>query len=340
MRVLARALGDPQARFKSVLVAGTNGKGSTSATLASILSAAGHKTGLYTSPHLVRVNERMRVNGVSIADEQFASLFARVNAVAEAEVKRGALPHMPSFFEVLTAIGFQHFADCNVEITVLEVGMGGRLDATNIVEPILSVITDVSLDHQQYLGNTVTEIAREKAGILRKNGILVTLPQHPEANDAIGKVAMGLGVRGVSAVQYVPNVSPSAQPLKAVDSMGRSSPYKALDALRPARHQIGEFLRARYFLEVMGEEILLEPPLIGRHQLRNIALAVAAAEELGRLGFPVTAQQISDGVRDTHWPGRFQFVPGPGADFILDVAHNPAGAWALRSALSEQFLSE
>jgi dihydrofolate synthase/folylpolyglutamate synthase len=211
-----------------------------------------------------------------------------------------------------------------VDIAILEVGMGGRLDATNISDPCVSVITDVALDHQAYLGNTIAEIAVEKAGIIRQNGVLVTLPQHPEANDAIGRIATERNARGVSATKYVPNVTPGAA---------------RFDTLRPSATQIGQFLRTRYFMEVMGEDVLLETPLVGRHQFRNIALAIAAAEELNSCGFTITAQNVADGVRDTYWPGRFQFIPGePGTpDYILDVAHNPAGAWALRSALSENF---
>jgi dihydrofolate synthase/folylpolyglutamate synthase len=327
MRVLAEAMGNPQRRFACVLVAGTNGKGSTSATLAAILENAGHRTGLYTSPHLIRVNERMRINGEAISDVEFAEIYWRVNTTAAKLVTEGKLPHHPSFFEMLTAMAFEYFASAGVEIAVLEVGMGGRLDATNIVDPCVSIITDVALDHQQYLGNTITEIAREKAGILRKNGILVTLPQHPEANDAIGKAAMEVGTRAISAAQYVPNTSPGSA---------------KFDQLAPTAQQIGAFLRLRYFLEVMGEELFIETPLIGRHQVRNVALAIAAAEQISKeCGFAVTAQEIAAGIRDTRWPARFQFIPHNVTtgvpDVIIDVAHNPAGAWALRSALSENF---
>jgi dihydrofolate synthase/folylpolyglutamate synthase len=221
-------------------------------------------------------------------------------------------------------MAFEYFASAKVEIAILEVGMGGRLDATNIVTPAVSVITDVSLDHQNYLGNTIAEIAREKAGIIKPNGVLVTLPQHPQANDVIGQVATERNARGVSATKYVPNVSPGAV---------------KFDALRPIAHQTGAFFRSRYFLEVMGEETLIETPLIGRHQLRNVALAIAAAEELNQHGFTITPQQISMGVAQTRWPGRFQFIARTHShpDTIIDVAHNPAGAWALRSALSENF---
>src|SRR6202021_1633064 len=190
-------------KFATILVAGTNGKGSTASTLASILARAGYKTGLYTSPHLSRVNERIQVNGTLIGDDDFAALFSHVEEVAETLVRDGRLPGPPSFFETVTAMGFLHFAARRVHTAVVEVGMGGRLDATNIVEPAVSVITDISLDHTEWLGSTVDLIAREKAGILRPQGIMITLPQHPDANQALGEVAVALGVRGVNAADYV-----------------------------------------------------------------------------------------------------------------------------------------
>ena len=179
MRVLLEALDHPERRFPGILIAGTNGKGSTAATLAAILEASGLRTGLYTSPNLVRINERIRINDREIGDHEFALLHDVVDRTAERLVSEGELPWHPSFFEMLTAMAFEYFAQGRVEIAVLEVGMGGRLDATNVIEPRLSVITDISLDHQKYLGNTVAEIAREKAGIIRPGGVVVTLPQQP-----------------------------------------------------------------------------------------------------------------------------------------------------------------
>jgi len=176
VRVLLAALGHPERRFPSVLIAGTNGKGSTAATLASILQASGIKTGLYTSPHLVRINERVRISGRAMTDDEFALLHDVVDRTAERLVEEGELPWHPSFFEMLTAIAFEYFARSRIEMAVLEVGMGGRLDATNVVGPCVSVLTDISLDHQRFLGNTLAEIAREKAGIIRPGGVVVTLP--------------------------------------------------------------------------------------------------------------------------------------------------------------------
>ncbi|HLX73930.1 MAG TPA: Mur ligase family protein, partial [Terriglobales bacterium] len=200
MRVLLAALGHPERRFPNVLIAGTNGKGSTAATLASILFAAGYRTALYTSPHLVRLNERIRINGEEISDAEFAAIHERVEQIANRLAAAGKLPWHPSFFEMLTAIAFEHFAQAKVDIAVLEVGMGGRLDATNVVEPVVSVITDISLDHQKFLGNTIAEIAGEKAGIIHPGGVVVTLPQHPAANDVIGNAVLERGARAVSAV--------------------------------------------------------------------------------------------------------------------------------------------
>jgi len=334
MRVLLDALNHPERRFPSVLIAGTNGKGSTAATLASILRASGVKTGLYTSPHLVRINERIRIDGSEIPDDDFALLHDVVERTAQYLVKKGELPWHPSFFEMLTAIAFEDFARSKVEIAVLEVGMGGRLDATNVVEPRLSVITDISLDHQKFLGETVAEIAREKAGIIRRGGVVVTLPQQPQANDVIGNTILDLDARAVSAVAYVPPVSPgSAGYVTQADKFLTTEGTEIRDERRSSAPV------SQYPLQVLGRQILVETPLVGRHQLRNVALSIAAAEELAKQGFPITPETIERGIRETRWPGRFEVVP-PGKnapEFVLDVAHNPAGAWALRSTLSARY---
>lgn len=335
MRVLLRALQHPERTFPSVLIAGTNGKGSTAATLASILRASGLKTGLYTSPHLLRINERIRVNGAEIGDDAFARLHDEVDRVAERLVEKQELPWHPSFFEMMTTIAFVHFARERVDIAVLEVGMGGRLDATNVVEPLVSVITDISLDHQKFLGNTVREIAREKAGIIRPSGVVVTLPQQPGANDVIGNTVLEMDAVGVSAVPYVPPVSPGSTRYSVLSTQKEvaSTTYRAPSAEANS-------VWSRYPLEVMGKQIVVETPLVGRHQLRNVALAIAAAEQLTKKGLRgITAESIERGIRETRWPGRFQVVPARDGwpEMVLDVAHNPAGAWALRSALSERF---
>jgi dihydrofolate synthase/folylpolyglutamate synthase len=314
MRRLAEALGNPQRRLQSVLIAGTNGKGSTAATLASIVQTAGYRTGLYTSPHLLRVNERIQINQEPISDAEFVVIYGRVERCAHDLVERGELPWHPSFFEMLTAIAFEYFASAGVELAVLEVGMGGRLDATNIVDPYISVITDIDFDHQNFLGNTLPEIAHEKAGILRPKGTVVLLPQHPVVNEALGKEIMDRDAHAVSAVKHMPSMTP-----------GADAPASAMNA---GRNQ--------FTLAVMGREINVDFPLAGRHQLRNLALAITAAEELNNFGFDISAESVEQGIRSTRWPARFQVIPPEDGfpEIVLDVAHNPAGAWALRSALS------
>lgn len=309
MRVLVAALGNPQNRLQSVLIAGTNGKGSTAATLASIVQTAGYRTGLYTSPHLISINERIQINHESISDVEFALIYDRVESAAEELVARGDLPWHPSFFEMLTAMMFEQFASAGVELAVLEVGMGGRLDATNIADPALSVITDIDLDHQKFLGNTLAEIAHEKAGIMRPNGTVVLLPQHPQVNDTIGREILERNARPVSAAKNMPPVTPGAGPYTGANE---------------------------FPLELLGGKIQIKFPLAGRHQLRNLALAITAAEELNNIGFRILPRHIEVGVRGTRWPGRFDVLrPTPqGPEFVFDVAHNPAGAWALRSTLS------
>jgi dihydrofolate synthase/folylpolyglutamate synthase len=355
MRTLARALGDPQTRFPAILVAGTNGKGSTAATLAAILSAAGLRTGLYTSPHLTRVTERIRISHgrpsdqpptkdchserahraseesphlsfAEIPEPDFARLYFRVDEAANRLVATGQLPHHPSFFETLTALAFLFFAESQVDIAVLEVGLGGRLDATNIVEPTLSIITDIALDHQEYLGNTIAEIAREKAGILRLNGVLVTLPQHPQANQAIGEAAIALNVRGVNAAACLPDVvrSTSADP--------SAGPLSSDNGDRPTDNDHPPLPANHYDLLLHGDLLHVRSPLAGQHQQRNIALAIAAALELrNQKRYNIANSAIEAGIANTQWPGRLEFLP---PDLLLDVAHNPAGAWALRAAIA------
>lgn len=367
IRTLLHALGDPQLRFRSVLIAGTNGKGSTAATLASICQAAGVRTALYTSPHLVRVNERIGASFhgtlAEISDGDFGRLFGQVFTLAGALVAANELPHTPSFFELLTAVGLLFFAEQNVELAILEVGLGGRLDATNVVEPVVSVITDIGIDHTEFLGNTITEIATEKAGILRENGILVTLSQHPEANAAIGERAMELNVRGVDASRCLPSHGFAGMPpaiaadvahtRSLVDSpLNRNElegPVAVVQPLTPGSNVLAGFQSEpsplghnAYPIPIDGKVIQLDSPLAGQHQQRNLALAVATALELrANHGFALPNAAIEAGVRATVWPGRLEWIASrpnalrPHAPLLLDVAHNPAGAWTLRAALAQ-----
>jgi dihydrofolate synthase / folylpolyglutamate synthase len=363
MRTLAAALGNPQATFPSLLIAGTNGKGSTAATLASILTAAGYRTGLYTSPHLIRVNERIQVDGVQIPDEAFARLYFQVDETARRLVEAGDLPHSPSFFEVLTALAFLYFAGNRlseakpVDIAILEVGLGGRLDATNIVDPLLSIITDIALDHQDYLGDTIAEITREKAGILRRDGTLITLPQHPEANQAIGEAAADLNLRAISAASFIPHLPPrsSQSPTKSVitTEAQRSGEirYSTSNSDEPLPTSSQPLPRNRYTVTLDGDPLEIDSPLFGQHQQRNIALAVAAAGELRNQrsyklpqneltsnyrSYKITNAAMEAGIRNTQWPGRLELLTfHKGPNLLLDVAHNPAGAWTLRAAIAQ-----
>ncbi len=344
MRALTAALGHPERATPAVLIAGTNGKGSTAATLASILAAAGYRTGLYTSPHLQRVNERIQLStpvapteyssvdvlgsaGPSqmtpIADDDFARLYFLVDSTADHLAANGILPHSPSFFERLTAVAFLYFQERRAEIVILEVGLGGRLDATNIVEPLLSVITDIALDHQDYLGNTIAAITWEKAGILRDGGTLITLPQHPEANQALGEVAATL---------------PNLRAISAADLMPAVQRFPVEPNQRPFSPSLGEdgIERNRYFVSFAGQELVIDSPLAGSHQQRNLALAITAARELrNNHGYNIGPEAISTGVRETVWQGRLQSVRLAHHGMLLDVAHNPAGAWTLRSAIAQ-----
>ena len=256
---------------------------------------------------------------------------SRSTTQPRALVESGALPHAPSFFEALTALAFCYFAERKVDIAILEVGLGGRLDATNIVDPILSGITDIALDHMDYLGNTIAEIARRKRpGILRPNGTLITLPQHPEANQAIGKAAATLNLRAISAADYIP---------PATHGNGNTATFISTPSEPLPRN--------RYTVTLGNQPLHVDSPLTGQHQQRNIALAVAAAIELrnqssskysatsNKISYNITNANLEAGIRNTRWPGRLEILPHTHPQILLDVAHNPAGAWTLRAAIAQ-----
>jgi len=295
-RLLARA-GRPDRAFPSVLIAGTNGKGSTAAHLASILRAAGLKTGLYTSPHLVRFNERIHVDGREISDEALESLLHRWWPLYEEE--------QPSFFEATTALCFEHFASSSLDIAVVEVGLGGRLDATNVLVPRLSIITTISTDHTEILGATLRRIALEKAGIVKAGGTLALGVRPGAARKAILGVAAEQGARVVS--------------------VGRDARYSVL-GVGAEGTRIG--LRTRSFRGAVVS------PLLGGHQARNAALAALAAETLleGRPPADI-ARAIEAGIAATRWPARAELIGGE-PPVLLDVAHNAEGAAALAATVS------
>ena len=304
MRHIAAALCHPERKYPSVIVAGTNGKGSTSAMLASILECSGYRTGLYTSPHLVKVNERIRVDGAEIADEDFAGAFSEVEATASGLMADGTLAAHPSFFEFLTAAAFVHFAHRNIDIAVLEVGMGGRLDATNIVEPEVAVITNVELDHTEFLGSTHAEIAAEKAGVIRAGKPVISGCTHPDAIEVIRQRGASLGAElfELPGLARVANLHPEG---------GLYNFDLALNGTRFAH---------------------LRSALRGRFQVNNASAAVAAAWKLGERGWKIPDAAISEGIARTNWPGRLEAC-GKLPLTLLDGAHNPAAACALAGYL-------
>ncbi|HEX6864934.1 MAG TPA: Mur ligase family protein, partial [Thermoanaerobaculia bacterium] len=280
--------GDPQLQYRTVLVAGSNGKGSTSALLAAMASAAGLRTGLYTSPHLESVEERLRIDGRAIGSEELAGLLGRIVETAS-----------PTYFEAVTAAAFLWFAERQVDLAVMEVGMGGRLDATNVCEPELSLITSISLEHQEHLGDTLAAIAREKAGTFRPGRPALVWLEDPEPSDAVRKVAAELG----TDLRFAPE-------------------------LVTLRKEGG-----RVRLKTPRGEHDLELALPGKHQARNLALAVLAAEELG-----IGPEAIAEGARSCRWPGRLEKVELPEDRVVLlDAAHNPEGAAALADFLEGPF---
>src|SRR5919109_901564 len=301
-RFLAR-LDDPQRRLKTVVVAGTKGKGSTAAMIASMAQAAGLKAGLYTSPHLCSIRERIRVDGEMISEEVFAALMSELMPHIEAAGMAGVRRYR-TLFEILTAMALVHFRHTSVDLAVLEVGLGGRLDATNVATPLASVITSISLDHTEVLGDTIPKIAREKAGIIKPNGLAVVAPQRPEALAIIREVCMAQGARLIDV---------------AAEWSWRPLSY----GWRGSVFDLHGVARAYPALEI---------PLAGAHQILNAATAIAAAEQLQVQGLPITIDGIRQGVKQVQWEGRLETVCRQ-PWIVLDGAHNRDSARCLREAL-------
>jgi dihydrofolate synthase / folylpolyglutamate synthase len=308
---LAEALGNPQRSAPCVHIGGTNGKGSTAAMLESILRGAAYRTGLYTSPHLERINERIRIAGEDISDEKFAAAWTRVQAVIESLLANGKLAAHPTYFECITAIAFVAFAESGVNFAVYEVGLGGRLDATNIVEPEVAVITSIDFDHESFLGHSIAEIAGEKAGIIKRNAAVVSSVERPEARAVIAARCKEMNAR-----------------LVEVDSAWR------VEGVRSK----GGFYRAKVVSADSKKALELQPSLAGRFQIRNALAAATAAESLAQRGFAVTDTSIERGIREAKWPGRLERLSENPAVY-LDGTHNPAGAQELLRFWKENFAS-
>jgi dihydrofolate synthase / folylpolyglutamate synthase len=307
--LLAEALGNPHRKMPCVHVAGTNGKGSTAAMLDSILRAAGIRSGLYTSPHLERINERIRINGEDISDEDFAAAWTRVQASIESLLASGRLAAHPTYFECITALAFVAFAESGVAFAVYEVGLGGRLDSTNIVAPEVAVITSIDFDHESFLGHSIAEIAGEKAGIIKQGAWVVSSAERPEARAVIARRSSELGARLVEV--------DAAWKLEETGVSGGC--YRAVATAADSRSKIA-----------------LEPPLPGRFQIRNALTAATAARLLAERGFPVLDEAIERGIRSVRWAGRLERLRERPAVY-LDGTHNPAGAKELLKFWKENF---
>jgi dihydrofolate synthase/folylpolyglutamate synthase len=304
-RLLAR-LDNPQDYARSVHVAGTKGKGSTSAMIASILKSAGYKVGLYTSPHLLSYTERIQVDGKLIAEEDWAKLTELIQPYIEAENELGDLGQLTTF-EIFTAMAFLHFRQVKADYQVLEVGLGGRLDATNVVKPQVCVITSVSFDHMDVLGDTLAKIAGEKAGIIKSGAVVVSAPQFPEAMKVIERICREKDVQLVKVGRDV------TWELRNFNSEGQSFRVKGM--------------KGEYDLWI---------PLLGEHQVENAANAVAAAELLTEKDAKIPAEEIADGLAKVNWPGRLQSLRKE-PQVIVDGAHNAYSMQRLGEALKVYF---
>ena len=307
--VLAEDLGQPQRSSPCAHIAGTNGKGSTAAMLESILRKAGLRTGLYTSPHLERINERIRINGEDISDQDFAAAWSRVHSSVESLMASGKLAAHPTFFECVTAIAFIAFAQHHVDFAIYEVGLGGRLDATNIVEPEVAIITPVDFDHENFLGHSIEEIAAEKAGIIKPGAWVVSASERPEARAVIARRCTEMDARlvEIDATAHIENV-------QNADGF-----YRAVTAFTHSRKQL-----------------TLAPSLPGRFQIRNALTAAIAARLLAERGFPVPDSAVELGIATANWPGRLERLSTQ-PDLYLDGAHNPAGARELLKFWKENY---
>jgi dihydrofolate synthase/folylpolyglutamate synthase len=307
--VLAERLGNPQRAYPSAHIAGTNGKGSTAAFLESILRHAGLRTGLNTSPHLEKINERIRINGEEISDEVFAGTLTLIQLQIEELLAAGILRAHPTYFECVTAMAFEYFASEHVDFAVFEVGLGGRLDATNILSPHVTIITRIDFDHENFLGHSLKEIAAEKAGILKHGVPVVLAEQVPEVRDVILARAKSLSCRVIESSKI----------------------------FRVDRESIHNGSVRAHVVELHSGKILeIFPGLPGRFQFQNALNAVVAARLLRDRGFQISDEAVTQGIANTVWPGRLEKLQSA-PDVYLDGAHNPGAARELGHFLQQNF---
>jgi dihydrofolate synthase/folylpolyglutamate synthase len=307
--VLAQYLGHPENKYPSVHLAGTNGKGSTAAFLEAMLREAGYRTGLYTSPHLERINERIQMDGEPIRDEAFAEILTRIRELIERLLADGTLRAHPTFFECVTATAMLYFAEAGVDFAVFETGLGGRLDSTNIITPQVSVITQIDFDHENFLGHSLREIAAEKAGIIKATVPVVIANQRDEVREVLAAHARKLQSPLVeTASRYV------------------------VESLRLEEGRVRAVAREKH----SGKAINIDPQLAGRFQLQNALNAVAAAQVLQEQGYRLADGAIELGIATAVWPGRIEKVRSQ-PDIFVDGAHNPSSARELDGFIGENF---
>ena len=304
IRVLLAELGDPQDAYLKVQVAGTNGKGSVCAFLNSICLRAGIRTGMYTSPHLVSITERVKIDGVDISEDDFAKFATRVRETSETLVADGRITNIPTYFEQVTAIALLAFAEAKVELAILETGLGGRLDATTAANAEIATITRIDLDHQQYLGESLREIAAEKAAIIHAGSRVVVAPQHRVAELVISRRCAELNIEPVWATREI---------------------------VTTTWEHVGYLAYTHSFRTGENYYDRVDPLMLGRHQAENAAVAIAVAEILNEEFFEISGTEICLGLETATHPGRLEFVDA----FLLDGAHNTGGARALRLFLDE-----
>jgi dihydrofolate synthase / folylpolyglutamate synthase len=300
---LLEALGNPHKQGRFIHVAGTNGKGSTCAMMASALRASGYRTGFYSSPHLSDPRERIQIDGELISEQAWCEAFDAIHTAAEDLLARERIDTHPGFFESMTAMAFFAFAKASLDVVVLETGLGGRLDATNVVDPELSVITPIDFDHEAFLGSSIESIAAEKAGIIKPSRPVVLAEQRPEAFKILERKALEL-----------------------------DAPVTLSSFWRIENMELDRF-GSRFILSA-DEDIAIDCPFPGRHQVENARTAVTALRVFG-----VSATAISQGIRTAQWPGRLERV-ARNPDIIIDGAHNPAGARALAAYIQQFFANE
>ena len=305
MRTLAAALGHPERAYPTIHVAGTNGKGSVSAMVERALRAAGHRTGLYTSPHLDRIEERVAIDGLPVDAAAFEACARHVLAMVDALRADGRLSVSPTFFEVTTAVAFEAFRRAKVAVAVIEVGLGGRFDATSVIAPVCSAITSIAFDHERHLGSTLTAIAGEKAGIARRGVPLVVGELPAEARTVITAAAAAAGAPLIEAATVQGDVAMS-RGVATVRYHGARGDYPAVTLA-----------------------------LAGRHQVANAATALRVLEVVDTRGLRVDADAVVTGLSQARWPARLEWLRTAGGDVLIDAAHNPAGAEALASYVED-----